>query len=113
MTDLHRVSARRTVLGHVKLRVEPLLEEVLDALGRAAVDDPDGLLALLVELGQAQADLDDDRVRRLPNLQAIRDDIATHARIGQATVLLTPATARRLHDQLGDALADRTERTAA
>ena len=112
---LSRVSARRTVLGAVELRCEPLLEEVLDALGRAALRDPDRLLALLVESGEAQAGLDDDADRRSirpVDLAAIRDDLCTLADYGHATTILPPATARRLHHELGTAL-HHTERTAA
>lgn len=117
MTANAPISASRTPLGAVVLRVDPIRDEVLDALGRAALRDPDELLSLLTQLGQAQADLDDDhspRSVRPVDLAAIRDDLLTLADYGHPTTILTEPTAMELHWQLHSALETQpAERTAA
>ena len=118
MTD-DAVSVRRTPLGGIVLRADPIQEAVIDALAVAWLDDDkaDELEALLRERGRALRALDSDQPRRrwqtpLPDLAGNLADICTHADLGWATTPLDTDDARRLHHQLGNAL-HHTERNAA
>lgn len=119
MTD-EPLSVRRSPLGGLVLRADPIQEAVIDALAVAFLDDEraDALEALLRERGRALRALDTDETRRrwqtpLPDLAGNLDDILEHAGLGWATTPLTTHDARRLHHQLGAALQVRDERTAA
>lgn len=119
MTD-DALSVRRTPLGGIVLRADPIQEAVIDALAVAFLDDDkaDELEALLRERGRALRALDSDQPRRrwqtpLPDLAGNLDDICTHANLGHATTPLGTDDARRLHHQLGVALQVRDERNAA